>query len=274
MTTDRTFPDPEAEELLDRAFPDAVAPEGPPRTRLQYALIPTAVVQATPEEFASFLDAAFSDAGDVEQLLERNLGPGDGATRAGHQSVRALIPAQLLDSHGLDPERLLDEVFVAFDDIEELLATLEDRRRAPGSPTAPPALAVVPDEVAANPELLLRVVDRMRTEAEKLELLLRQARHALGRLQPYRLSRRPRGQLLAEMRHANRIADLQYLIDFLRSIQLAADSFERLDLPRPHIRDYLEHLYSIEDWDRMAELVQSLRQAVVRFLAGDARGEP
>ena len=56
-----------------------------------------------------------------------------------------------------------------------------------------------------------------------------------------------------------------------RSIQIAADSFERLDLPRPHIRDYLEHLYSLQDWDRMAELVQSLRLAVLRFLSSDGQ---
>ncbi len=271
MTADRTAPDPEAEALLDRAFPDTGIPAGAPQARQLFAVIPESVIQASPDEFASFLDAAFAEDSDVEQLLDRSLAPGDGAATGGYQSVRALIPAELLASRGVDPDRLLAEVFDAFDGIDDLLATLEDRRRITTLPSAPPTLAVVPDEVVANPELLLRVVDRMRTEAEKLELLLRQARHTLGRLQAYRLSRRPRGQLLAEMRRANRVADLQYLIDFLRSIQIAADSFERLDLPRPHIRDYLEHLYSLQDWDRMAELVQSLRQAVLRFLASDGQ---
>lgn len=271
MTADRTGYDPEADALLDRAFPEAGAPAAPPHPRQLFAVIPATVVQASPDEFATFLEAAFSDDGEVEQLVDRNLSPDNSADHGRHRALRALIPAELLGSHGADPDRLLDEVFAAFDGIEELLATFEGRRRTPGSPTAPATLAVVPDEVVANPELLLRLVDRMHTEAEKLELLLRQARHTLGRLQVYRLTRRPRGQLLAEIRRANRIADLQYLVDFLRSIQLAADSFERLDLPRPHIRDYLEHLYSIEDWDRMADLVQSLRQAVLRFLKSDAR---
>jgi len=271
VTADPTSPDPEAEDLLDRAFPAAHAAGGSPQPRQLFAVIPEAVIQASPDEFASFLDAAFADEGDVEQLVDRSLAPGESDTRGGRLSLRALIPAELLGSQGADPERLLDEVFAAFDGIEELLANLEDRRRVAGSATSPAALAVVPDEVVADPMALLQVVDRMRTEAEKLELLLRQARHTLRRLQAYRLSRRPRGQLIAEMRRSNRIPDLQYLIDFLRSIQLAADSFERLDLPRPHIREYLEHLYSIEDWDRMAALVQSLRRAVLRFLASDTR---
>ena len=43
----------------------------------------------------------------------------------------------------------------------------------------------------------------------------------------------------------------------------AADSFEALDLPLPHIRDYLRHLYLMKDWNEMARLVRLLEAAVV-----------
>jgi hypothetical protein len=105
----------------------------------------------------------------------------------------------------------------------------------------------------------------------RLELLLRQARHTLRRLQVYRLSRKQPGQLVGELRKADHLRTLQYLVGFLRSIELAAESFEQLELPRPHIRDYLEHLYSLEDWDQMAELVQTLRGAVSKYLQAESK---
>jgi hypothetical protein len=183
-----------------------------------------------------------------------------------------VVPAELLRSCAGDADHFMNQVFTAFDEIEVVLAALEDRRRTVPGASHGPTTAVVPEEVIADPEALLRAVDRVQSDAVRLELLLRQARHTLRRLQVYRLSRKHPGELLGEIRKADHLRTLQYLVEFLRSIQLAADSFERLELPRPHIRDFLEHLYSLEDWGQMSELVKTLRQAVFKFLEADRTG--
>ncbi len=264
--------DPEAEQLLDRVFPDAGVAGGSLSRRQLYAVIPEAVIQASPDQFATFLDAVFVDQGEVDRALDRDLEPVAAASRGGRQAVRAVVPADLLLAQAADPERFIGQVFEAFDEIEEVLRGLDDRRRDTAAPATGPTTAVVSEDVLADPEALLRAVDRVQSEAEKLELLLRQARHTLRRLQPYRLSRRSPGDLLGELRKADHVRSLQYLVDFLRSIQVAADSFEQLALPRPHIRDYLEHLYSLEDWGQMSDLVDRLRQAVSKYLRTHRQG--
>jgi hypothetical protein len=261
--------DPEADELLEQAFPAAAETTGATAGGHLFAVIPETVIQASPEEFAAFLDTAFADEGEVERVLDQRLAPVARDQPAGRHAVRAVVPAELLRSCAGDADHFVSQVFAAFDEIEDVLAALEERRRTVPGGSHASTTAVVPEEVIADPAELLRAVDRVQSDATRLELLLRQARHTLRRLQVYRLSRRHPGQLLGEIRKADHLRTLQYLVEFLRSIQVAADSFEKLELPRPHIRDYLEHLYSLQDWDQMSELVGTLRGAVLRFLQAD-----
>jgi len=74
------------------------------------------------------------------------------------------------------------------------------------------------------------------------------------------------------MRRANDLACLQYLVEFLQAIHIAAHSLERLEIPRFHIREYLTQLYLMEDWDAMEELVNRLEDSVMRYSEQHAAG--
>ena len=168
-------PDREADELLEHAFPAAAGATGGASGGQLFAVIPEAVIQASPEEFAAFLDTAFADEGEVERALDHSLAPVARGEPPGRHAVRAVIPAELLRSRAGDADHLMNQIFAAFDEIEDVLSTLEDRRRTVPSASPGPTTAVVPEEVIADPEALLRAVDRVQSDALRLELLLRQA---------------------------------------------------------------------------------------------------
>ncbi len=258
--------DDETDAMIEQAFPSTSASGGEGRSACQvFAVIPQEIIEASPEEFAAFLESVFDTGEDLDEVLDRLLKPTVGSGRAAG-GLRAVLPAAALRQGG-DPTTLLDQVFEAFDEIETVLTELHAQARP--EQRGAPAVAVVDEEDLADPERLLSVIDRMQSESGKLELLFRQAKHALHRLSRYRLSRKPPGALVGLMRTADEVRTLQYLVEFLHSVQTAADSFEKLALPRPHIRDYLEYLYRMEDWEAMSVLVRRLERAVLRYLSAE-----
>jgi hypothetical protein len=260
------------EEALEDAFPDSrLRPEPRPVGPI-YAVIPEEVITASPEEFTSFLESIFTEDGELEQALDGMLSPAQGHRETRQQYMRALLPRDSLASERLSPASLLEEVFDAFEVIDEALQVLHEMSVAAGhDPALDPTCAVVPDSALADPEQLYLAIELACDETAKLELLVRQARQALQRLEVYRLSETPPSELIAEMRGANHLSCLQYLVEFLHAIYVAAESFETLELPQYHIRDYLKHLYQMEDWDAMEELVKRLETAVWRFTYLDSQ---
>lgn len=211
---------PDEDRLIDQVFPSAghrVLPEPP--SPLQ-AVVPEAIVEASPEKLAAFLES----------------------------------------------------VFDAFDEIDSVLSSIPEGSLDASTVRGELPTAIVPDDVIADPERLLQAIDRVENETAKLELLVRHAKHDLKRLARYRLTRQSPGFVLSEMRKADELKTLQYLVEFLHSIQSAAHSFEQIELPKPHIRDYLEHLYQLEDWDSLGVLVHMLERTVRRHLHEAQRG--
>jgi hypothetical protein len=260
------------EEVLEDAFAASrLGPEHRPVGPI-YAVIPEEVITASPEEFTSFLESIFTGDAELEQALDGMLSPAEDGRETRQQSVHALIPHESLGAKSLGPASLLEEVFDAFEEIDEALAALHELSVAAGNdPALDPTCAVVPDSALSDPEQLYLAIELACDETAKLELLVRQARQALSRLEVYRLSEKPPGELISELRSANHLGCLQYLVEFLHSIHVAAESFETLELPRYHIRDYLRHLYLMEDWNAMEDLVKRLETAVWRFTYLDSQ---
>ena len=258
--TDAVGGDPDTQRLLDTAFPER--PLGGGGGGPVYAVIPESVIQSSPEEFSTFLESVFEDTEDLDAALERWLTFSADAERGGWRAVRAVIPSDVLRRHGSYTAEFLSELFAAFDEIEAVLVELQEKGEgsAGGHGTA---RAVVPDGVVADPAELSRAIEEETSESLKLEFLVRQAKHALKRLSRYRITRRTPGEVIGEMRRAGDLRTLQYVVEFLWSIHVAAASFEQLELPKVHIRDYLEHLYRMEDWEAMAGLVKRLERAVI-----------
>lgn len=262
-------PPPEAEdqspdELLESAFPPPG--DGAPAVPLRpiFAVIPAEVVHASPQEFSLYLESVFAAGDELEAAIDHSLAPVAEDSDAPGRRLLAVVPAEVMASAGGDPSSFLEQVFDAFDEIDQVLASLREETGTV-SDRFVADIAVVPEEVIGDPVELMRSIDRVEGHAAKLALLLRQAKHCLKRLHRYRLSRRPPGAVITDMRTADDVPTLQFLVDFVRSIYVAADSFEALELPRPHIRDYLEHLYRMEDWDELSSLVRRLQQAVLRY---------
>lgn len=258
------------EEFLDGVFPDHPGRAGGRGRRPVYAVIPEEIIKSPPEEFSAFLESIFAEDRDLEEALERFLQPSSEVDESNEEgssgSVHAVVPIELLRSEGADPAEFLEQVYEAFEEIDDALKVLHDRRLRRGDASTDSTTAVVPDHLIADPEELTIAIDRARDEATKLQLLFRQARHTLRRLDLYRLSNKSPGQVIEEMRRANELRTLQYLVDFLRSIHSAAESFEKLELPKVHIRDYLTHLYLMKDWQAMRQLVELLQASVLKYV--------
>lgn len=259
---------PEAEEeadaLMEAAFPtDGVEARDLSRGRI-FAVIPDGAIEADPEYFAFFLEQVFEAGDEVEALLEK-LVSDEGEVRQSGRSLEVIVPPHLLSDGGGSTVAFLDRVFEAFEEIDLVLSDMQASRRPLPRIRVDVSTVVVPEEAVGDPIRLMRVVDRMQGEADKLDLIFRQAKHDLKRLSRFRISKKAPGAVIGDMREGGELVTLQYLVSFLHSIYLAADSFEALEIPRPHIRDYLEFLYRMEDWDAMARLVRRLEQAVRRY---------
>jgi hypothetical protein len=236
--------------LATMGFPDRDDPRGLART-------------AGPPGFAARAD---DRSGDAEaRAHDRILDALQGREASPRAPLRALVPADALaDAPRLT--ELLGSVVAEYEEIERALAALRDETGdwealAPGS-----AIAFVSEAELLDPVSLERALRPLQSETARFEFLFGQARAALQRLDGYRLSHRPPAEVVARLGEAEQLRHLQHVVEFLVSLQSAADSFEELELPGPHVRDYLEHLYRMKDWREMGRLVRLLELAVERCL--------
>lgn len=199
---------------------------------------------------------------DLDRAFERIFAADALAAEA--SAVQVVVPGDVLAA-GVDLPAFLETVLAQYDEIETVLSGLREVDAGDGS--VDDAVAVVSEAELADPESLARALAPLQSETARLEFLFAQARAFLERLQVYRLSRCPPPMLVAILRQEHNLRTLQYLVEFLRSLQRAADSFEALALPQPHIRDYLQHLYSMGDWQQMRRLVRNLEASVGKMLA-------
>lgn len=236
-----------------------------------FAVIPESVFESSPAEFAEFLQSVFdAEAGD-DELVDAALEPG--SQPKGRQPLHALVPSEALSWRFVDLEHLLSEVAADFDEIDELLSAFHRGEGCAPELSERLRAALEEHETALGPEDVVSAIDRAPDDATRFQLLFRQARHSLRNLKVYRLSRHSPGTLVSRLRLEENLTTVRYLVEFLRAIHHAAESFERIEIPRAHIRDYLEYLYQMEDWQEMERLVRRLEKAVRRFLANQ-RQEP
>ncbi len=256
--------DAETDALMEKVFPPGPCPSLDLSSGRIFAVIPEEIVGADLEEFSTFVEQLFQ-AGDeidsvVESLADHRVENPDG----GRRRMEVVIPDRLLGEAAGGTAAFLDRVFEAFEEIDEILEALHTL----GVDFPSVHLGSPPDDDSGDeedPGLLLKAIDRVGSTQEKLKLMIRQTRHELRRLKPFRLARKSPGRLLSDIRKSGELPTLQYLVEFLHAIHLAAESFEKIGIPRPHIRDYLEFLYRMEDWKEMESLVGRLRMAVRRY---------
>jgi hypothetical protein len=212
--------------------------------------------------------ARLPDVQDEDQLVDQAFPSATEAVPLEPSSpILAVVPESIIEASPDELAAYLESVFDAFEEIDAVLTSIPEGSLEACTLRGESPTAIVPDDVIAHPEELLRAIDRVESETVKLELLVRHAKHDLKRLKRYRLSRQSPGAVISEMRKADELKTLRYLVEFLHSIHTAAESFEQIELPKPHIRDYLEHLYQMEDWERLGVLVRMLERTVRRHLS-------
>lgn len=221
-------------------------------------------------EGRALLEQLIASDADLEAAFESLLGASDTSDEpsAAAAQLRGVIPGDALGT-GNDSATLaglLTSVAAEYEDIE---AVLEGLHEASGEHDLPDrsqlngdAVAFVSSEELSDPEVLVRVLEPLQSESSRLEVLFGKVRHGLDRLDIYRLSQRSPEDLLDILQREQNLRTVQALVEFLRTLTLAADTFEALELPRPHIRDYLRHLYTMGDWKEMRRLVDKLESTV------------
>lgn len=179
---------------------------------------------------------------------------------------RIVIPGKQLEDDSLSLAALLTSMLAEFEDIERVLQSLQEQPEIPADPSTPrileDAVAVVSSQELQDPQALSAALEPLQSETARFELLFQHAKEELDRLDIYHLSRLPPGDLIEAMRRGQEVDAVQNLVAFLHTLARAADTFEALQLPKPHIRDYLRHLYLMNDWNEMARLVRLLEAAV------------
>lgn len=209
---------------------------------------------------------------DLDQVFDRIVASQrDGAVDK--EVVKAVLPDPSLGTQDVTLAVLLASVLSEYEDIERLIegfreqpvvgAAENETVRGADEPGGEihEAVAVVTEAELADPEALSRALEPLQ-ERDRFEFLFDTAKSALNRLDPYELSRKPPGELVAVLREQGQLETIQALVDFLRSLNAAAESFEALDMPTPHIREYLRHLYLMGNWNEMSRLVGLLEVAV------------
>lgn len=216
----------------------------------------------------ALLEQLLATDADLERAFDRLARgiPGNRTT-----PLQAVVPGEALDPEDHDLAGLLSSITSEYDDIDRLIGCLRESETPTDGGTAglEDAVAFVSAEELADPAALEQAVAPLSTEQVRLEALFARARHGLDRLHVYRLSSRSPDHLIEVMRQEKNLRAIQELVEFLRALTLAADTFESLDLPRPHIRDYLRHLYTMQDWGEMGRLVRLLELTVAGFGWGD-----
>ena len=176
--------------------------------------------------------------------------------------LKSVLPGDSLASGDKTLAEQLASVLSEYEDIEQLIEGLrENHGDAQPLKSIEDAVAVVSEAELANPEALSRALEPLQ-EQTRFECLFEVAKGALDELDIYELSRKSPNDLVSVLRQGGNLRTVQTSVDFLRSLNIAADTFESMDLPRPHIREYLRHLYLMRDWDEMARLIGLLEVAV------------
>ena len=236
---------------------------------------PTSVDSTSPRQTADGASAGESrelleqllDAdADLERAFERLLTRA--STRSG-TSVQAVVPGHALDPEGGALAGLLESIVAEYEDIDRLLSSLREAElptSAAGGGES--TVAYVTPRELADPEALAQAVAPSGSEQLRLETLFAKARHGLARLDVYNLCQRTPESVLSVVEQERNLRTVQSLVEFLRALNQAADTFESLDLPQPHIRDYLRHLYTMKDWEEMGRLVRLIEGAVEDFSFG------
>ena len=187
--------------------------------------------------------------------------------------LRAVVPAEALaDAPQL--QELLGSVVAEYEEIERALAALRDETGEWSGAVGDSAIAFITEAELLDPVSLERALRPLQNDTARFEFLFGQARHALFRLDPYRLTQRSAPEVVRVLSDQDNLRRLQVVVEMLVSLQSAADSFEELELPAPHVRDYLEHLYRMRDWREMGRLVRLLELAVKRCLRVQEEGDP
>jgi hypothetical protein len=211
---------------------------------------------------------------DLDEAFERLVHRPTPAERADKITMRAVVPGDALVSGDHTLTVLLTSVLSEYEEIEKLIEGFREHEAegqgaaggaAAGGAPREDAIAYVSEEDLADPRALAKALQPLHSETARFEFLFEMAKRALDRLDIYQLSQMPSEQVIGVLRNEQNLRTVQSLVEFLRSLNIAADSFEALELPQPHIRDYLRHLYMMKDWSEMGRLVQVLEIAASRL---------
>lgn len=203
---------------------------------------------------------------DLDEAFERLVHRPASAAREERTAMVAVVPGEALISGDHTLTVLLTSVLAEYEEIEKLIEGFREHEALsrPGQPIED-AIAYVSEAELSDPQALEKALSPLQSETARFEFLFEMAKRALDRLDIYQLSQKPSDQVIAMLRHEQNLRVVQSLVEFLRSLNIAADSFEALELPQPHIRDYLKHLYMMKDWNEMGRLVQVLEIAASRL---------
>lgn len=204
---------------------------------------------------------------DLDEAFERLVHRPTPAGREEKTTMRAVVPGDALISGDHTLTVLLTSVLAEYEEIEKLIEGFREHEahEAHQHGGGEEAIAYVSEEDLSDPRALVKALQPLHSESARFEFLFEMAKRALDRLDIYQLSQKPSDQVVAMLRHEQNLRTVQSLVEFLRSLNIAADSFEALELPQPHIRDYLRHLYMMKDWGEMGRLVQVLEIAASRL---------
>lgn len=203
---------------------------------------------------------------DLDEAFDRLVRRPPPAQREEKMTMRAVVPGEALISGDHTLTVLLTSVLAEYEEIEKLIEGFREHEvLADPDHRSEDAIAYVSEAELSDPLALAKALAPFQSETARFEFLFEMAKRALDRLDIYQLSHLPSQEVVAKLRHEQNLRTVQSLVEFLRSLNIAADSFEALELPQPHIRDYLRHLYMMKDWNEMGRLVQVLEIAASRL---------
>ncbi|MDA8019607.1 MAG: hypothetical protein MPN21_19370 [Thermoanaerobaculia bacterium] len=222
-----------------------------------------------PPPRAAVLERLLDAETDLDEAFDRLARKAPDSPEAGtftKGAVRAVVPGEALASADSSLAVLLTSVLSEYEEIENVL---EGLREVEGIHTIDDQVVVISEEQLADPQGLHDALESLRSETKRFEFLFASAKAALDRLDVFDLSQRPTRELVMILKSEGNLGRLQALVEFLRHLQDAAESFEALALPQPHIRDYLRQLYTMRDWSEMGRLIGVLSGAVSSLYVGD-----
>ena len=215
-----------------------------------------------PPASGRLLQHLLDDEVDLDLAFDRLVSSEQGDPKD-RQMMKAIMPGDCLRSDEISLATLLASVLSEYQDIEQLIEGFREQETPDGLGTE--AVAVVSEDELSQPELLSQALSELH-ERDKFEFLFDKAKGALSQLDVYGLSRQSPESILSVLRSEQKLRTVESLVDFLRSLNTAAETFEAMDLPAMHIREYLRHLYLMKDWKEMARLVSLLEVAVTNLV--------